>query len=108
MIVNEETAGEKFCPMDFGQRCLGSDCMAWQWFDAEPEVRVAIHHCENPEALEEPERPIFVPANWIFSPYDPGGGEPAWWEETAEEYNRRVEYAKGGRRGFCGLTRKAF
>jgi hypothetical protein len=36
MLVTEKEAKKTECPIEIGQNCVGTDCMAWRW--GEPEL----------------------------------------------------------------------
>lgn len=48
MICTEEKAKEKFCCQDVTDKCKGSECMGWRWYDS------LLKHCvECCELLDE-------------------------------------------------------
>ena len=105
MILTEAEAKEKACCKTMPHRpdgklmtaaCLASQCMAWRWHENVPFTKVI--HAADQNAIQEPIKPINVPDNWIFHPYDEEDEcFKAFWEEPEPEASMR-------RRGYCGMA----
>ncbi len=80
---------------DTFETCEGPRCMAWRW-GRMPENRRMSNYSQR-RATTEPERPAYVPASFIFVPFDEVDGTHAHWLETDEE-------AEARRTGYCGLA----
>lgn len=117
MLVTEQEAREKWCPMAFEHRylarsgnegyvanvkggqpmrmCIGSGCMMWR-FSSKPHPRSIRHEvsAEQFQAywdddLPDPERPENVPAEWEFYVDEEGC---RWVEDDASRAARRKGY----------------
>jgi len=98
MILTEEEAKDKLCPMSFNHpestlKCYGSKCMWW---------RVAYHPERRKQRapafdlVAEPKRPKTVPGSWHWVPHFGDDSQIAGWEEPWEEAKKR-------RKGYCGM-----
>ena len=109
MIVTEEEAKDKLCPMSFNHvdatlKCYGSKCMWWQpsrmWVSWQSSEAIPPRRFENAplyDLVAEPERPESVPRSWEWMPYDEADPYPrAGWIEPREEAEKR-------RKGYCGM-----
>lgn len=107
--ISVKAADEKACPFTFAQnparRCVGDKCMAWRWVRGPSIVIRKSVVCSNPLAINEPERPANVPADWSWFGCD--DEDPAAWHEPIEEYERRQKQEDGYRLGYCGLVTRA-
>lgn len=97
MSTTKATASNLWCPFDkHGNRlCIADRCAAWRW--AEDQRWPRFRACdENLEATVEPDRPAYIPHDWIWCPH---GDECAGWSEPDEQ-------ASAHRLGYCGLAGK--
>lgn len=100
MILTEEEAKDKLCPMSFNHvddtlKCYGSKCMWWQ-----PLEGILPRRFEDAplrDLVTEPERPESVPRSWEWMPYDEADPYPrAGWIEPRGKAEKR-------RKGYCGM-----
>lgn len=130
MIVTEEEAAKRWCPMvrtvavGTGQmvsgnrvfrnkeerhdnppvsRCIGSECMMWRWVGAVFQRHrwpVVAGGKGAASLLEEPARDPLTPKSWNWVHGDPQQGGSGYWEEPEAEAFARRE-------GYCGLSRSS-
>lgn len=115
MIFSNGDAMKFECPLrGEGKRCSGAHCACWRW-SAPSLVRkyqrfvdiLAARTCNDKNALhaatyqmEEPDRPEWLPADWIWEPGDEGQEKVARWAESEESWKAR----RSNRPGYCGLA----
>ncbi|WP_293857370.1 hypothetical protein [uncultured Alsobacter sp.] len=92
----EAEANKSWCPLGIPNEaiitCAGAKCMAWVWTSQSmPEF---IEHTE-PEAVDEPPRPAWVPPDYRWTPHDEDGH--AGWLEPVESFQAK-------RKGRCGMV----
>ncbi len=70
-------------------------------------VDILARTCNDKDALfvatyrkEEPERPEYLSASWVWKPGDAPNGEIAGWTESEESWTTR----RSNRPGYCGLA----
>lgn len=93
MLIQQSRAIAMVCPIMGGGQCLASACMAWR-FDGLPQRRFFV--ADNATAVDEPKRPPRLPADWTWSPYESGDGDPAGWLEPEGPAAMRAQ-------GYCAL-----
>lgn len=115
-MTTEAEAKTKWCPFgrighrdgiamndpanpNFSARCIGSDCMAWRWWNEDDpmrRIRVPFDYKES-RSIEEPPRPADLPDSWAWFPADTEDAASGYWIEPAEEHEARFP-------GYCGLA----
>lgn len=98
MTHTQLDAKNKICPIAMassapvGSRCMGADCMAWQWA---PVTLVS----NGQRKFVEGDSTADLPVNWHYISADEDDDGKAGWIEPEAEANKR-------RRGFCGMVQR--
>lgn len=90
MLVTEEEAHERFCPLCFprtatGEACIGRTCMAWRWVK---DIGYEFKLVQVKDEMTPPE----LPDGWEYHRIVRDG-----WAEYRRDLTRR---------GYCGLAGK--
>jgi hypothetical protein len=114
MILLNGAAMKFECPLrGEGKRCSGAHCACWRWSSSSPVrkyqrfvdilARTCNDECDLYAATyrkEEPDRPEWLSADWVWEPGDETADKSARWAESEESWKAR----RSNRPGYCGLA----